>query len=230
MRGYHAIASMLCVDKADNCVWLDERDTPAQEIHMTPAQATAAGEALLEVGGSPSGSMFLPVTARAEVIDMSRQGCCTGCRKLMLKDEMVSGKCNVCLSPPNEMAMAASIDEIVGEVVAGLMDKWRLDKAQKRRLEDLSQARDKIQPPVEVYSAISDRTVKNKLQAAVTLIGKHIEHAEKAVRAKDERAAEMSRGLARKKLMGLVETLAPQRQLSGYTNGLTEAHRLLAVA
>lgn len=121
-------------------------------------------------------------------------------------------------------------DGIVGDVVAGLMDKWRLDEDQKQDLVKLSQARDKIQPSAEVYAAIADRSTKNRLQASVMLIEKHIENAEKAVRKGDEAKAEMSRGLARKKIMGLVETLAAQRQLSGYTNGLTEAHRLLAVA
>lgn len=57
MSGYHAIASMLRVDKSDDCIWLVDESRPrAQNIHMTPDQATAAGEALLEAGGSSSDS------------------------------------------------------------------------------------------------------------------------------------------------------------------------------
>lgn len=45
--------------------------------------------------------------------------------------------CDTWSSPAMGMPMAASLDadEIVGDVVAGLMDKWRLDEDQKRDLE-----------------------------------------------------------------------------------------------
>jgi len=151
----------------------------------------------------------------AQIVHMTNQAIAVG----------VSGRSS------NSLPITASdADKIVGDVVAGLMDKWRLSEDQKRDLERLSQAKDKIQPSANVYAAIPDRSAKNKLQAAVMYIGKHIEYADKAVRDRDKRAADTSRGLARKKLMGLIETLAVQSKLSGYTNGLTEAHKLLAVA
>lgn len=205
---------------------------------MTPDQATSVGEALLEAGGSSSDSLSLPIAARrimatddffpcnpreADILNRLTGDELEQYKRLRHQGATMTEALLWITSDRTDSDTSLDSDEIVGDVVAGLMDKWRLDKNQKRRLENLSQARDKIQPPVEVYAAITDRTAKNKLQAAVTLIGKHIEHAEKAVRTKDESAAEMSRGLARKKLMRLVETLAAQSQLSGYTGGLTEA-------
>jgi len=52
---YHAAASMFRVERADDCIWLADERGPAQNIHMTPGQASDVGEALLEsaAGGVP---------------------------------------------------------------------------------------------------------------------------------------------------------------------------------